>query len=182
MVELDGINFSIDTGNKLKELGDKFRSKDYSFIDYKGYGTEKLREFLRMAIKEIGQDRNWPKGYTYDWRSRRNIYMPGENDSPHYHPEPDLIAVFYVDIPENSGDILFFETRGAVGPFWRDKWESKDKKGRTGRVYHRIAPKPGMLVLFPNYLFHEVETNLSDDHRTSMIVDIKIFTDSEASP
>jgi len=175
MVAMDGRNFSNHT-SKLKESDPNFDPRKNNFLDYPGYGTEKLTELLHKAVEEIAQDRNWPK-YKLIYESRHNAYEPLDNDSPHFHDMPDLVGVFYLDMPEKSGDILFFETRGAVSFFWKDPYLSTDHNGREGRVYHRHQPKPGQLIMFPNYLFHSVETNLSGVHRISVVIDIKVLPD-----
>jgi uncharacterized protein (TIGR02466 family) len=172
MVAMDGQNFN-DRNNKLQE-DPTFDSNQ--FLDHPGYGTTKLKELLHKAVDEIAQDRNWPK-YKIIYETRHNSYTPLDSDSPHFHGMPDLVGVFYLDVPENSGDILFFETRGAVGFCWQDPYISIDEHNRQGRVYHRHVPKPGQLIMFPNYLFHSVETNLSNTHRKSVTIDIKVIPD-----
>ena len=78
-------------------------------------------------------------------------------------------SVYYVKTPENSGDILLFDPRG--GTFWQDP-KAVTNEYRMARIYHRVTPKPGLLVMFPNYLAHGVETNLSDDWRISIAMEI----------
>ena len=175
MVAMDGQNFSNRT-NRLRAEDPNFNPSNNQFLDHPGYGTAKLKELLYKAVEEIAQDRNWPK-YKIIYESRHNAYDPLDSDTPHFHDMPDLVGVFYLDMPENSGDLLFFETRGAVSFCWKDPFLSSDKNGRQGRVYHRHIPKPGQLVMFPNYLFHSVETNLSDTHRISVVIDIKVLPD-----
>ena len=177
MVAMDGRNYG-NAINKAKAAATPekpFNQLDYNFIDFPGYGTEKLKQALTEAINQIAQDRGW--GDTkFEYRTRFNAYGPGESDSPHFHLVGNIVGVFCVTFPPNSGDILFYETRGAIYQPWEDTYISTDSKNRTGRVYHRYTPQPGALILFPNYLFHSVETNLSDEHRTSVVIDIRVET------
>jgi uncharacterized protein (TIGR02466 family) len=175
MVAMDGQNFS-DRTNKLLAEDPNFNINSNQFLDHPGYGTTKLKELLHKAVDEIAQDRNWPN-YRLEYESRHNSYNPLDSDSPHFHFMTDLVGVFYLDMPEDSGDILFFETRGAVSFCWTDPYISTDRHGRQGRVYHRHTPKAGQLIMFPNYLFHTVETNLSNTHRISVVFDIKVIPD-----
>lgn len=77
-----------------------------------------------------------------------NSMQPGQRTSAHTHDENDelLSAVYYVTAPENSGDLLLLDAPATV----------------------RIRPEPGMMVLFPPDLEHEVETNQSDQQRLSI--------------
>ena len=176
MVAMDGQNFSNYAQVEIEKNDKPFKSKDYNFLNYPGYGTEKLKQYLAQAIDVVSKDRNWPKCH-FEFESRHNVYPPNEDDSPHFHSMPDLVGVFYLNVPDNSGDILFFDTRGVVGPCWKDKWISTDGKNRNDRIYHRVTPKPGQLILFPSYLNHAVETNLSDTYRLSVVIDIRMIAD-----
>jgi uncharacterized protein (TIGR02466 family) len=80
--------------------------------------------------------------------------------------------VYYVQALPNCGDILFFDSRG--GTFWPDS-KAVTNEVRLARTYHRVTPKPGRLVLFPNYVEHMVETNLSNDIRISIAMELYDF-------
>jgi uncharacterized protein (TIGR02466 family) len=175
MVAMDGKNYCnmITQARKNATEEKPFNHVDYNFLDFPGYGTDKLRQSLKEAIDVIAENRGW-KNFTYKYRTRHNSYAPLESDTPHFHSVADMVGVFYTVVPPNSGDILFFETRGAIYHPWTDPYISTDSKGRPGRVFHKYSPEPGVLVLFPSYLFHEVETNLSDEYRMGIVMDIKI--------
>lgn len=77
-----------------------------------------------------------------------NDMGPGDRTSLHAHEENDelLSAVYYVTVPENSGDLLLHKDPAEI----------------------RIHPEEGMLVLFPPDLEHEVAENRSDSNRLSI--------------
>jgi hypothetical protein len=81
-----------------------------------------------------------------------NDMAPGHSTSEHTHEELDelMSAVYYLDVPEASGDLVL-----------RERW------GLT-----RITPRTGMLVLFPPWLPHWVEPNLSEGRRLSLGINI----------
>jgi len=172
MVEMDGLTFSKYVTDK-KAKNKTPINVHYDFFNHIGYGISGLRENTTNAILEVAKDQRWTN-YTVDIRARQNIILPGQCDSPHHHLELDLIGVYYVTVPENSGDILLFETRGSINRLWEDPMVTPDSMGRTGRVYYRHKPQVGTLIMFPSYLFHAVETNLSNENRISIVMDIRI--------
>jgi hypothetical protein len=81
-------------------------------------------------------------GHWFNWMG------PGHCTSLHTHEEDDelLSAVYYLTVPEHSGDLLLESAPFSI----------------------RLHPAPGMLALFPPSLPHAVECNKSDQHRLSV--------------
>ncbi|MGF1548664.1 MAG: hypothetical protein ACFCUG_15210 [Thiotrichales bacterium] len=77
-----------------------------------------------------------------------NAMAPGESTLAHTHDDDDecLSGVYYVRVPADSGDLLLGE----------------------GVTATRIVPVPGILVLFPPDLVHEVTVNRSEHVRLSI--------------
>lgn len=77
-----------------------------------------------------------------------NLMLPGQVTLPHSHDDDDecLSGVYYVDIPENSGDlILTFKS-----------------------ATQRVVPQSGRFVFFPPEIRHEVTENKSSAARLSV--------------
>lgn len=87
--------------------------------------------------------------------------------TPHEHSGNTVIAVYYVLTNEQSGDILLHDPRGA------NSFIPKFENNLSGRSYHRITPKVGDLLLFPAYVVHSVEPNLSDETRISLAMNFE---------
>lgn len=81
-----------------------------------------------------------------------NAMEPGQTTSRHCHDENDelLSCVYYIQVPQNSGDILFHEN-----PFET-----------------RIRPKTGMALFFPPGLEHSVEIHRGQGLRLSLACNI----------
>jgi hypothetical protein len=77
-----------------------------------------------------------------------NQMQPGQRTSLHAHEELDelLSAVYYVSAPDDSGDLVLHDDPARIV----------------------IRPRPGLAVLFPPDVPHEVEPNLSDSTRLSI--------------
>lgn len=118
---------------------------------------------------------------------RQNPIKPLGLDTPHHHPGMFLVGVYYIKVPERSGDILFHDPRNGIR--WEDPILCSLQSDKTDmmlakelgeitppmfRPFHRLTPKPGQLIVFPGYLTHQVETNLSNDLRMSVAVTINL--------
>lgn len=77
-----------------------------------------------------------------------NAMEPGQSTSEHTHEENDelLSAVYYVEAPEDSGDLVLFD----------------------GPLEIRSAPEAGVLLFFPPDLPHAVQANRSGRPRLSI--------------
>jgi hypothetical protein len=77
-----------------------------------------------------------------------NAMGPGQSTSEHTHEENDelLSAVYYVEAPEGSGDLVLYD----------------------GPLAIHVAPEAGVLLFFPPALPHSVEANRSGRARLSI--------------
>jgi len=108
-------------------------------------------------------------GYWY------NVNYKYSSNREHTHPNAFLSGVYYIKVPQNSGNITFLRSSSE-----HDKMEF---------IHHKIAaeglqidnnrinteywhtPVEGMLILFPGHLSHYVRQNLTneiDDRRISL--------------
>ena len=79
----------------------------------------------------------------------------------HQHSNSDISAAYYVEAHENCGDIVFYDPR----PARTYKHPLAKSPNKLNATVNSIKPEPGMLVLFPSYLDHSVNTNLSNKKR-----------------
>jgi hypothetical protein len=101
-----------------------------------------VREFaLRAATGILGRDR-LRHGFWF------NEMHPGHRTTLHSHEEDDelLSAVYYLACPTGSGRLLLRDDEAVIS----------------------VTPRPGLLVLFPPDLPHEVEQNASKRTRLSV--------------
>jgi uncharacterized protein (TIGR02466 family) len=93
-------------------------------------------------------------------------------NTPHSHADNTVIGVYYLRTFDKCGDLLLHDPRGSHG--FLPKYEI-DTAGTlvSDRSYHRINPNVGDLVLFPAYLVHSVEPNMSDETRVSFAMNFK---------
>lgn len=133
-----------------------------------------LREFIWQSILE------YVKFVGYDlvnlettrlgvvWASVNTKFSYHEQ---HIHPNSFLSGVYYVKVPKNSGNINFIDPRNSM----RTLELEPDRSGVLTDPLRRqidVCPEDGMLLLFPSWLGHEVQQNMSDDERVSIAFNI----------
>ena len=89
------------------------------------------------------------------------INKKGSLNQKPLHSNNDLSAAYYVTAEENCGDIIFYDPRPAT----IYKHPIAKKPNILNATINSISPEPGMLVLFPSYLEHSVDPNLSEQKR-----------------
>ncbi len=101
-----------------------------------------VREFALRAAREILQQAKLHHGFWF------NEMQPGHSTTLHSHEELDelLSAVYYINSPPDSGRLILHDDEARIS----------------------VTPRPGLLVLFPPDLPHEVEENRSDRVRLSI--------------
>jgi uncharacterized protein (TIGR02466 family) len=93
-----------------------------------------------------------------------NLHERGGYNAAHLHQGALLCGSFYLTVPEGSGDLLFRDPRPgvALSPFRGDGVNSS-------RVVN-VRPYAGLLVVFPNWLEHEVALHEADAPRVAIAV------------
>ena len=89
------------------------------------------------------------------------INEKGAWNQKHQHSNSDISAAYYVTAHEGCGDIVFYDPRPAR-VYKRPIAKHPNKLNGT---VNSIKPEAGMLVLFPSYLDHSVNPNVSDKKR-----------------
>jgi len=89
----------------------------------------------------------------------------------HHHGNSSLSAAYYVKAENNAGNIVFFDPRQANVFHHPSAKKANDLNGQI----RSITPKAGTLVLFPSYLEHKVEENLSNEERIVVSFNVSLI-------
>ena len=95
-----------------------------------------------------------------------NINYPGNANRPHLHPNSLFSGVYWVKAPEKSGSLMLYEPRPGVQCTMPNRKEGKLPSELWREVHY--TPKAGAVVMFPAWLWHEVQPNKSQDIRISV--------------
>jgi uncharacterized protein (TIGR02466 family) len=93
-----------------------------------------------------------------------NINRYKDSNSKHIHPNSLLSGVFYSKVPNNSGDIEFFNSESAL-IFFSDV--DKIEKNEYNSSSFNLVPEVSFLHIFPSFLNHCVTPNFSNEERIS---------------
>ena len=138
--------------------------------------NENLKNFINEISKNIGvviKDMSWDLEtqivkITSMWSIINNKDAFNEK---HHHGNSALSAAYYVKAEENAGDIVFFDPRQA-NVFHHPI--SKEVNNVNAQV-QSVTPKAGTLVLFPSYLEHKVNPNLSNKERIVISFNVSLI-------
>ena len=95
-----------------------------------------------------------------------NINPPGGLNQPHIHPNALFSGVYYVKSQPKAGRLKIYDPRPGAQMYMPTR-----KSGDPGRDMWRdvnIEPIEGRIIMFPAWLWHSVEENISDDIRISV--------------
>ena len=138
--------------------------------------NENLKNFINEISKNIGaavNDMGWDLEaqivkITNMWAIINKNKAFNER---HHHGNSALSAAYYVKAENNAGNIVFFDPRQANVFHHPSAKKANDLNGQV----KSITPKAGTLVLFPSYLEHKVEENLSDEERIVVSFNISLI-------
>jgi len=88
------------------------------------------------------------------------INPPGSSNRAHIHPGCLWSGVYYVQTPENSGNIEFIDPR-TENLVSQPRYQPNKKRPKSCWSKVNFTPKAGKLIIFPSWLYHSVAPNLS---------------------
>jgi uncharacterized protein (TIGR02466 family) len=99
------------------------------------------------------------------------VNSPGSSNRLHNHPFNYLSGVFYLQVPKDSGSLIFHDPRPQSEVLSPPK-----KQGENLHTAHRVTwePKQNDLLVFPSWLQHEVEINNSQEERIVISFNIQL--------
>lgn len=146
-----------------------WHSKDFNLNEDE---PQKFISFILPAIEQVMIDMNWEK---QKQTAKINnmwaiINTGGAANLRHQHGNSTISGAYYVRAPKNSGDIVFYDPRPA--PVYSHP--NVTNPNLLNAQINGVSPKEGALVLFPSFLDHSVNENLSNNERIVISFNIKI--------
>ena len=104
-----------------------------------------------------------------------NINGLGSSNNVHDHPGSDFAGVYYVQVPDNSGDIYFQNPHTFVG-FREMMFYNPDMAENSGQILQKdFTPVAGLCLIFPSHLKHGVLKSGSTEDRISISFNIRVI-------
>lgn len=149
-----------DSDGVIKSNFKGWHSKNF---DMKDVEPKNFIEEIKTNINTVINDMDWDL-QTQEVKISNMwaiINTKGSLNQKHHHSNSDLSAAYYVSAEKNCGDIIFYDPR----PARVYKHPIAKNPNILNATINSISPEPGMLILFPSYLEHSVNPNLSDHKR-----------------
>lgn len=89
------------------------------------------------------------------------INPPGGTNRSHIHPGSLWSGVYYLRTPKDCGNIEFIDPRTA-NLMRQPKFRANEKRPKSRWTKVNITPTESKMVVFPAWLYHAVDPNLSD--------------------
>ena len=128
--------------------------------------------FILPAIEKVMTDMNWDKEKQI--AKINNMWAivntGGSANLRHQHGNSTISGAYYVRAPMNSGDIIFYDPRPA--PVYSHP--NTTNPNFLNAQVNGVSPKEGALVLFPSFLDHSVNENISSSERIVISFNIRI--------
>ena len=101
-----------------------------------------------------------------------NVNPPHTSNSPHTHLNCELSGVFFVNIPNNSGKLRFYNPNTMYS---LSAYKSQETMQLTNEYNcYTWSPTEGDIIIFPNTLQHDVDINMSTEDRISIAFNLKL--------
>jgi hypothetical protein len=118
--------------------------------------------------------------YTSKISTFPSILEPGQATAPHFHRRTELVGIYYVSCAPTSEPLLKECSheewyKQDDGPLWLlDSRFNATLTEVSDLICAKLFPRPGLLTIFPGYLWHGVGPNLSNQRRFAIAANISI--------
>ncbi|HSH42011.1 MAG TPA: TIGR02466 family protein [Arenicellales bacterium] len=119
--------------------------------------THEIFELMQGVFDHLGYDRSYEPACDSMWANINPKYAYNRH---HNHPHALWSGVYYVQVPDNAGLLYFSDPRPqahVLTPYYDIE---RRKPDTWNEVYYQ--PQEGRLIVFPAWLMHGVQPNLSE--------------------
>jgi uncharacterized protein (TIGR02466 family) len=153
------------SGSK-EELSNNVDNITLSSISKKILDTSKTRYLKKILSKELEIYTKDILKYTNDFRITTSWFTkstPSQQSNYHSHGNSMFSGVLYIQTPENSGDISFFNYRNSS----MFNLIPTDYNVYNSEEFH-FKLEPGLIIIFPSEVHHKILKNNSYEQRFSL--------------
>ena len=177
---------NIDSIKLLEDIQASYKT-DGGFVEQSGYwrsptytkntsGSLALLEnqvskFVTLYVESLGLD---VKTEVDEYWAQ--VYKSGDYIEPHIHPASFCSAVYYLDVPSDTGAIKFVRPNKDVLSFVNVNF--RPGQSLQTNQWMNIQPKSGMLIVFPSWISHTVEKVFCKGFRTIVAFNYKVSNSS----
>lgn len=100
-----------------------------------------------------------------------NSFLEGSSHPKHLHSQCTISGIYYLKTPPGSSNIVFHPNQ-PFKDFFDYMFFVKDPTNWYSMSRAEYTPHPGLLLLWPAWLYHEVPPNNSKEPRTSIVFNL----------
>ncbi len=148
---------------------------DRAIADWGGAHIEAVLGLARQVANQLTADRQGHRiSPRWSMQAWANVNGPGDGNISHYHPGSFWSGTYYVDDggcgddPALGGEFEMLDPRGPGPGMYAPALRFAGEDGASAGAGETIRPKPGLLILFPSWLFHQVRPYRGDRLRISV--------------
>ena len=160
-------NSGSDEANYGERSANSYILNEPECVEMKKYILQHVKEYAESILL-----------YEYDsyelsqsWVSRK---QPGQHHTMHTHPNSLISGVFYYGPPAPETPAIKFHkmTGGFNVSYIQPKTKADKRPSKFAWNEFAVQYTPGMLLLFPSYLFHSVPINNTEYIRSSLAFNV----------
>jgi uncharacterized protein (TIGR02466 family) len=154
---------------------------DRDILDWGGTAVGEIIDIAKGLADRLTADRAGkpahPKWVVQAWA---NVNGPGDSNICHYHPGSFWSGTYYVDdggcaADESLGGAFeMLDPRGPGPAMYAPTLKFAGEDGSSVGSAETIRPRPGLLVLFPSWLLHQVRPYRGDALRISIAFNLGV--------
>ena len=136
---------------------------DRDILAWGGKPVADVIEIARGVANRLVADRDGqPAPQAWTVQAWANVNGPGDSNICHYHPGSFWSGTYYVADggcaadPSLGGAFEMLDPRGPGPGMYAPKLKFAGEDGASVGSGETILPRPGLLVLFPSWLYHQV--------------------------
>ena len=164
-------NFILDLEKKNKtvqvsNVGGWQSKSDFIFLPELSELKNKITALLDQVSEANSYKDNVSIVFSNGWA---NVNRYKDYNTNHQHPLSHWSSIYYVKIPDNSGNLHFIDPKVSRTMIVEYPYV-KNLVNPSQAPHIKITPFEGLFVLFPSYLEHSVGPNMSDEMRISISI------------
>ena len=97
-----------------------------------------------------------------------NINRKKDHNKMHTHSGSIFSGVFYIKTPDRCGRLVLEDPSAQLMQSFLKYWHLEVEWNQYTSMVWSVSPDPGDLVIFPSWMSHYVEPNMSDEDRISI--------------
>lgn len=162
--------YGIDFSNYPNHIS-TYRNFDSDIPLHTDARLDKFKQYISDAADIFLKHQNIKNNYNLcPFFSLNKMGMLSRHES-HAHANSILSGILYLDVNENCAPLIFKDPRPYKN-FVLYEQDIKQNQIESLSPVYIIKPKPGMMLMWPSWLEHEVPLTKSNDIRTTLVFNL----------